>query len=91
MDERTKKIESLPQEIDENLLRVADRQRIVTGPVNQVEFAIRETRRDFLREPEGKGAILFSVPKPNRHTHFFERKTPGVRINLRIGHQTRGG
>ena len=72
-------------------MRVADRQRVVTSAVDEMEFAIRETRCDLLREPEGEGAIFFPVPKPNRHTHFFQRKISRLHIDLGIGHHARGG
>jgi hypothetical protein len=39
----------LSQEIRQNFMDVADWQRKVTGAVEQVELAIRKTRRHFLR------------------------------------------
>jgi hypothetical protein len=91
MQERTRKVKFLPDEIGENFMRVTDRQRVVTSAFDKMKFAIREARGDLLREPKGEGAIFFSVPKPNRHPHFFQRESPWLRIDVGIDHHARGG
>src|SRR5437868_4928983 len=82
---------NLSREIGENFVGVANWQRVVTSTIDQMEFAIRETRRDLFREAEGKGAIFSPMPKPNRHTHFFQGKPPGSRIDLGVSHHASGG
>src|SRR5436309_8567111 len=48
-------------------------------------LAVGQTRRDFFRQPNRKRPVLLSVPQPNGHPHFLERKTPRLSINLRVG------
>src|SRR6476661_7107984 len=81
----------LRQQIDQNFADKADRQRIMTGALDQVKFAIRETSGDALSQPVSKRSVLRPMPKRNRHANFVEGKSPGRRINLRVGHHAGGG
>ena len=72
-------------QILKNLVHVANRQRVMSLVLNESRFAIRETIRDFFREPNGESTIFYSMPKSDRHTHIFESESPRLRINLSIG------
>src|SRR5437667_5198547 len=63
-----------------------DRQRIMTGPVNVMRFAIRQSRGDFFRQANWESAVFVSMPQSNRHAYFFDAETPRLRVNLRIRH-----
>ena len=63
----------------------------MAGAFDETKFAVRKSRGDFLREPNSEGAILGPVPEPDRHAHFFQRKTPGIHIDLRVCHHASGG
>src|SRR6476620_4384970 len=60
---------------------MADRQRIMSFVLNESRFAIRETVRDCLREPNGESAIFYSMPESHRHAYILDRESPRLRVN----------
>src|SRR5437588_1836734 len=76
----------LLHEILENLANVANRQRIMAGAFDEMEFAVRQTDRDISCQPMGEGPVLCPVPKRHRYAHLVERESPRRRVDLRVGH-----
>src|SRR5205807_7927791 len=80
----------LRHQIGQNLVNETNGKRIVAGAFDQVKFAVRQARRYLLGQPWRERSILRSMPKRDRHANFLERKSPGRRVNLRVGHAAVG-
>src|SRR5207247_10855074 len=63
---------------------MADRQRVMSFILNESGFAIRETIRDFFRQPNVESAIFYSMPESHGHAYIFDRESPRLRVNPRI-------
>ena len=68
-------------QILKNLAHMADRQRIMSFVLNESRFAIRETVRDFFRQPNGESAIFYSMPESHRHAYILDRESPRLHVN----------
>src|SRR5205814_10387012 len=65
----------------ENFAHMANGQRIMSFVLNESRFAIRETVRDFFRQPNGESAIFHSMPESHRHAYILHRESPRLRVN----------
>ena len=62
----------------------------MTCTINESGLTIRQAVGDFFREASRESPILLSMPQSNWHPNLFDGKTPGLRIDLRVGHHTLG-
>src|SRR5881392_2938339 len=67
----------------ENFAHMANGQRIMSFVLNESRFAIRETVRDFFRQPNGESAIFYSMPQSHGHAYIFDRESPRLRSEER--------
>src|SRR5436305_14273547 len=78
--------EMLGEQIGQNFLNITNRQRVMSRAFDQVELAIRKTRRDGFRQPVRKCPVLRPVPKRDGHAHLLELESPWCRVDLSFGH-----
>ena len=63
---------------------MTDGYRIMTGPFDNAQMAIRNFRRHFSGYSNGKASIGVAVPQANRDLQFIEGKSPRLGKQLRI-------
>ena len=52
--------------------------------------AIGQSLFNLLCDAKREGPIFFAVPQTNRHLHFFQWKSPWLRVNLCVDHDAFG-
>src|SRR4051794_38902725 len=63
----------------------------MAGAFHDLDAAIAEARSKRFGESKRKRPVLRPVPQPHGHADFFQRKSPWLRVDLRIRNHARDG
>src|SRR6266404_5442246 len=54
--------------------------------INEPRVTVRQSFGDFFREMNGESPVLLSMPKTDGNVYVLKRKSPRLRVDLRVRH-----